>query len=60
MLKPNELELVGDAIETIHDVTGEAITDIVDALIGVAWDEVTAGHIKEHCWNAESDNQEED
>lgn len=44
-----ELVLVADAVEKISDITGtDDIEAIVDALIGVAWDEEKASEIKQY------------
>ena len=48
-MKTNKLVLVADAVERISDITGtDDIPAIVDALIGVAWDEEEASEIKQY------------
>jgi hypothetical protein len=54
-MKTNKLVLVADAVERISDITGtDDIPAIVDALIGVAWDEEEASEIKQYS----SDNEQ--
>lgn len=46
-MKLNELIIVGDAVERISVITATYdIPAIVDALIGIAWDEEVAAQIK--------------
>jgi len=53
-MKTNKLVLVADAVERISDITGtDNIEAIVDALIGVAWDEEEASEIKHYHSNDE-------
>ena len=53
-MKTNKLVLVADAVERISDITGtNDIEAIVDALIGVAWDEEEASEIKQYHSNDE-------
>ena len=47
-MKLNHLMIVGDGVQRIVDITHVPIPEVVDALIGVAWDEETAGQIKDH------------
>jgi hypothetical protein len=48
-MKTNKLVLVADAVERISNITGtDDIPAIVDALIGVAWDEEEASEIKQY------------
>lgn len=48
-MKTSELVLVADAVERISDITGtDDIEAIVDALIGVAWDEEETSQIKDY------------
>ena len=55
-MKTNKLVLVADAVERISDITGtDDIPAIVDALIGVAWDEEEASEIKEYHSNDDED-----
>ena len=42
------LYLLADAVERISEITETNIPDIVDALIGVAWDEEDASEIKQY------------
>lgn len=47
LMKLNELILVADAVERISKITEtDDIPAIVDALVGLAWDEEDAGQIK--------------
>ena len=53
-MKTNKVILVADAVERISDITGtDNIEAIVDALIGVAWDEEEASKIKQYHSNDE-------
>ena len=53
-MKTNKLVLVADAVERISDITGtDDIEAVVNALIGVAWDEEEASEIKEYHSNDE-------
>ena len=53
-MKTNKVVLVADAVERISDITGTDNTEaIVDALIGVAWDEEEASKIKQYHSNDE-------
>lgn len=53
-MKTNKVVLVADAVERISDITGtDNIEAIVDALIGVAWDEEEASEIKQYHSNDE-------
>ena len=53
-MKTNKVVLVADAVERISDITGtDNIEAIVDALIGVAWDEEEASKIKQYHSNDE-------
>ena len=53
-MKTNKVILVADAVERISDITGtDNIEAIVDALIGVAWDEEEASEIKQYHSNDE-------
>lgn len=46
-MKLNHLILVADAVERISEITEtNDIPEIVDALVGIAWDEEDAGQIK--------------
>jgi hypothetical protein len=48
-VKTNKLVLVADAVERISDITEtDDIEAIVNALIGVAWDEEEASKIKQY------------
>jgi hypothetical protein len=47
LMKLNHLILVADAVERISEITEtDDIPAIVDALVGIAWDEEDAGQIK--------------
>lgn len=53
-MKTNKLVLVADAVERISDITGtDDIEAVVNALIGVAWDEEEASEIKQYHSNDE-------
>jgi hypothetical protein len=48
-MKTNKLVLVADAVERISDITEtDDIEAIVNALIGVAWDDEEASKIKQY------------
>lgn len=47
----NNLIRIGDAVELIADQTDAYITDIVNSLIGVCWDEEEAGEIINYLWD---------
>jgi hypothetical protein len=56
-MKTNKLVLVADAVERISDITGtDDIPAIVDALIGVAWDEEEASEIKQYHSSDDEEN----
>lgn len=48
-MKLNHIIIAGDAVERISEITGtNDIPAIVDALIGIAWDEEDANEIKRY------------
>ena len=50
-MKLNELLILESALNQIADVTDTEVSEIIDALIGVAWDEENAGQIKRACYD---------
>ena len=47
-MKLNKLNLLGDSLEIISNLTNESVTTIIDALVGVCFSEEDAGELKEH------------
>ena len=45
-MKPNELNRISDSIEALARHTETSVDDIIDALIGVCWDEEDAAELK--------------
>lgn len=52
-MKLNELLLLESALNTVADVTETEVSVIIDALVGIAWDEEDAGRIKRVCYETE-------
>jgi len=52
----NTLIVLGQGIEKIAHATGCKLTEIIDALTGIAWDEEDAGRIREFLIDAVADD----
>ena len=53
-MKLNKLILIVDAVERISNITEtNDIPAVIDALIGLAWDDEEASDIKQYCANDE-------